>query len=59
MAKLVFMRLISLMGYGSAKQYAGRRAFAMYEKLCVPRADEERAFWQDGESHVVLATLYV
>ena len=49
MAKVVFFRLLSLLGYGSAKQYAGRRAFAMYSKLCVPRADEESAFWKGGE----------
>ena len=48
MARAAFLKLISLMGYGTAKQYAGRRAFAMYSNLCVPRPDEERAFWKDG-----------
>ena len=48
MARAAFLKLISLMGYGTAKQYAGRRAFAMYSNLCVPRPDEEGAFWKDG-----------
>ncbi|TBU38556.1 hypothetical protein BD309DRAFT_994376 [Dichomitus squalens] len=47
MARAAFLKLITLMGYGSAKQYAGRRAFAMYTDLCVPRPDEESAFWKD------------
>ena len=48
MARAAFVRLITLMGYGSAKQYAGRRAFAMYSNLCVPRSDDESAFWKEG-----------
>ena len=48
MARAAFVRLITLMGYGSAKQYAGRRAFAMYSNLCVPRSDAESAFWKEG-----------
>ena len=48
MARVAFLKLISLMGYGTAKQYAGRRAFAMYSNVCVPRPDEEGAFWRDG-----------
>lgn len=45
----VFMGMVTLLGYNSPKQIAGRRAFAMYDRLCVPKADEEQAFWQDGE----------
>ena len=48
-AKRVFFALLKLLGYGSAKQYAGRRAFAMYSQLCVPRPEEESAFWKNGE----------
>ena len=58
MAKVVFFRLLSLLGYGSAKQYAGRRAFAMYSKLCVPRADEESAFWKDGMCSSIAAAFF-
>ncbi|KAI0751677.1 hypothetical protein C8Q80DRAFT_1158894 [Daedaleopsis nitida] len=47
-AKQAFFVLLNLLGYGSAKQYAGRRAFAMYSNLCVPRPDEESTFWRDG-----------
>ena len=51
-ARRVFFMLLNVLGYGSAKQYAGRRAFAMYTKLCIPRPDEESAFWKEGE-HIV------
>ncbi|KAM5541907.1 hypothetical protein V8D89_004636 [Ganoderma adspersum] len=51
MARAAFVKLITLMGYGSAKQYAGRRAFAMYSNLCVPRSDDERVFWNE-ECHL-------
>ncbi|KAH9916713.1 uncharacterized protein BXZ73DRAFT_80965, partial [Epithele typhae] len=49
-AQEVFFRVLGLMGYGSAKQYAGRRAFIMYRDLCIPRADDEQAFWKDEMS---------
>jgi len=45
----VFLKVTDALGYGSAKQIAGRRAFVFYERLCAVRADEEAAFWQDGE----------
>ena len=48
MARAAFFKLLNVMGYGSAKQYAGRRTFVMYSNLCVPRADEESAFWREG-----------
>ena len=58
MARAAFFKLISLMGYGSAKQYAGRRAFAMYTNLCVPRPDEESAFWKDGMCSSIAAAFF-
>ncbi|CDO75213.1 hypothetical protein BN946_scf184958.g1 [Trametes cinnabarina] len=45
-AKEVFLTLAGLLGYGSAKQYAGRRAFNMYSHICISRPDEEAAFWK-------------
>ncbi|KAH9916481.1 uncharacterized protein B0H18DRAFT_1215083 [Fomitopsis serialis] len=49
--KRVFLKAANVMGYGSPKQVAGRRAFAMYEQLCIVRPDEDRAFWQE-ECHL-------
>lgn len=49
-AKSAFLKMANIMGYGSPKQVAGRRAFAMYEQLCVVRPDEDMAFWQEGTS---------
>ncbi|RPD71250.1 hypothetical protein L226DRAFT_591527 [Lentinus tigrinus ALCF2SS1-7] len=46
LAREAFFRLLRLLGYGSAKQYAGRRAFAMYTNLCIPRAEDESLFWK-------------
>ncbi|KAI0631907.1 hypothetical protein C8Q77DRAFT_1130053 [Trametes polyzona] len=50
-AKKAFLSLAGLLGYGSAKQYAGRRAYNMYSELCIPRPDDEAAFWKD-ECHL-------
>ncbi|KAI0357314.1 hypothetical protein OH77DRAFT_1451631 [Trametes cingulata] len=47
-AKKAFLSLAGLLGYGSAKQYAGRRAYNMYSELCIPRPDDEAAFWKDA-----------
>lgn len=44
-----FLGLARVMGYGTKKQLAGRRALVMYQKLCVTRPEEDREFWQDGE----------
>lgn len=44
----VFQGIITLLGYNSPKQIAGRRAYVMYDAICVPKADEEREFWQEG-----------
>ena len=46
--KKVFLQAANLMGYGSPKQVAGRRAFAMYEQLCIVRPEEDKTFWQEG-----------
>ncbi|KAI0683296.1 hypothetical protein BC835DRAFT_1296409 [Cytidiella melzeri] len=45
-AKKFFLGLAVLLGYNSTKQVAARRSLAMYEKLCVVKADQEREFWQ-------------
>ncbi|KAL6303177.1 hypothetical protein BKA93DRAFT_789622 [Sparassis latifolia] len=50
-AKSAFLKMMGMLGYGSAKQVAGRRAFLMYERLCVVRPDEDRMFWQE-ECHL-------
>ncbi|KAL1937292.1 hypothetical protein VTO73DRAFT_13856 [Trametes versicolor] len=50
-AKQAFLTLAGLLGYGSAKQYAGRRAYNMYSELCISRPDDDLAFWQD-ECHL-------
>ena len=47
-ARKAFIALVNVMGYGSPKQVAGRRAFAMYENCCIVNADEDKQFWQDG-----------
>jgi cytochrome b pre-mRNA-processing protein 3 len=44
-----FVKLSSALGYGSKTQVAGRRTFYMYERVCSVQAEEDRAFWQDGE----------
>ncbi|EAU81748.1 hypothetical protein CC1G_12129 [Coprinopsis cinerea okayama7 len=47
-AKKVFLGLARVLGYGSPKQNAARRAFALYEEVCAVRADEDKEFWQQG-----------
>lgn len=44
-----FTGMATVLGYNSPKQVAGRHAYQLYDQLCVPRADEEQEFWQDGE----------
>jgi cytochrome b pre-mRNA-processing protein 3 len=51
-ARSVFMGVARLLGYGTPRQLAGRRAFQMYEQLCVPRADEECQFWREGAFYI-------
>lgn len=36
-----------MLGYGSAKQIAGQRTLAIYEQICLRKAEGDRAFWQD------------
>ncbi|OSD02203.1 hypothetical protein PYCCODRAFT_1445165 [Trametes coccinea BRFM310] len=50
-AKRVFLSIAGLLGYGSPKQYAGRRAFNMYSDICISRPDDEAAFWKQ-ECHL-------
>ncbi|KAI0759523.1 hypothetical protein BD413DRAFT_462098, partial [Trametes elegans] len=47
-AKKAFLAIAGLLGYGTPKQYAGRRVYNMYSSLCVPRADDEAAFWREA-----------
>lgn len=49
--KDAFVAFTKIIGYGSARQVAGRRAFAIYKNCCIVRADEDKHFWQDG-THV-------
>jgi cytochrome b pre-mRNA-processing protein 3 len=37
------------MDYGNPRHFAGRRAFNLYQDLCVGKADKESAYWTDGE----------
>src|SRR6266576_247116 len=47
-ARKVFLALAKSLGYGSPRQMAGRRALVLYENVCAPRPDEDKAFWQTG-----------
>ncbi|GJE96969.1 CBP3-like protein [Phanerochaete sordida] len=47
-AKKLLFNVASVLGFNSPKQIAGRRAYMMYEELCVRKAEEDSAFWQDG-----------
>ncbi|KAG6809237.1 hypothetical protein H0H92_001062 [Tricholoma furcatifolium] len=43
-----FLNLTNVMGYGSTKQVAGRRAFALYERVVAVTPDTDAAFWQQN-----------
>ncbi|PPQ99655.1 hypothetical protein CVT26_009189 [Gymnopilus dilepis] len=45
-ARKLFFGFTNLLGYGSEKQLAGRRALALYEHLCAVKPDQELKFWQ-------------
>ena len=47
-AMKIFLALTNLLGYGSPKQIAGRRAFALYDQVCAAKPDQDRSFWRDG-----------
>jgi hypothetical protein len=47
-AMKIFLKLTNFLGYGSPKQIAGRRAFALYDQVCAVKPDQDRSFWQDG-----------
>ncbi|KAF9220681.1 hypothetical protein BS17DRAFT_803957 [Gyrodon lividus] len=42
----LFLGVARVLGYGSQKQFANRRALHMYNTLCATRADQEADFWQ-------------
>ncbi|KAF8267884.1 hypothetical protein EI94DRAFT_1579492 [Lactarius quietus] len=44
-AMKVFLNVFGVLGYGSSRQVAARRALALYEQLCAGRAEEDREFW--------------
>ncbi|KDR79583.1 hypothetical protein GALMADRAFT_243686 [Galerina marginata CBS 339.88] len=44
-ARNAFIGLTNLLGYGSDKQVAGRRARGFYEEICAVMPDKERDFW--------------
>ncbi|OBZ72792.1 Protein CBP3, mitochondrial, partial [Grifola frondosa] len=46
-AKKAFVQLMSMLGYGTKKQVAGWRAFALYKNLCITMPDEDSTFWKD------------
>ncbi|KAF9443365.1 hypothetical protein P691DRAFT_737963 [Macrolepiota fuliginosa MF-IS2] len=50
-AKKWFLRLTALLGYGSPKQLAARRALVLYEHVVAVTPDHDRAFWQN-ECHL-------
>ncbi|KAF8903866.1 hypothetical protein CPB84DRAFT_1835768 [Gymnopilus junonius] len=45
-AKRIFFGFTNLLGYGSDKQVAGRRAQGFYEQLCAVMPDQQLEFWQ-------------
>ncbi|KAF5338517.1 hypothetical protein D9611_013257 [Ephemerocybe angulata] len=47
-AKSLLMAAAKVLGYGSPRQLAARRAFVLYEKVAAVRADEDMGFWLDG-----------
>src|SRR6266511_1475084 len=44
----LFFAVTNLLGYGSTKQVAGRRTFAIYKRIAARAPDQEREFWQQG-----------
>ena len=42
---------MTVLGYNSPKQIAGRRAYYMYESICAVKAGQEKEFWQNGVSY--------
>ncbi|XP_006455853.1 hypothetical protein AGABI2DRAFT_187987 [Agaricus bisporus var. bisporus H97] len=45
-AKKWFLSFTNLLGYGSPKQLAGRRAFVLYEQIVAAAPDQYPGFWQ-------------
>lgn len=44
----LFFQFTNLLGYGSPKQVAGRRAFFLYERVVAVTPDADTHFWQQG-----------
>jgi cytochrome b pre-mRNA-processing protein 3 len=58
-AKNAFLGIAKVLGYGSPKQLAARRAFVLYEKIAAMKPDEDKAFWLNGElNFTICETLY-
>jgi hypothetical protein len=57
-ARSFFLGLATVLGYNSRKQVAARRSLALYERVCVVKADEEREFWIQGTLTSRLTVLY-
>ena len=49
-ARSAFLAFTNFLGYGSPKQLAGRRTFAIYEQICATTPDRDREFWLNGAS---------
>ncbi|KAG5643912.1 hypothetical protein DXG03_009484 [Asterophora parasitica] len=47
-AMKAFLRFTNFLGYGSPKQLAGRRAFALYDQVCAVTPDADKDFWQNA-----------
>ncbi|KAH0581730.1 hypothetical protein H2248_011415 [Termitomyces sp. 'cryptogamus'] len=48
LAKKLFLNLTNLLGYGSPKQLAARRAFHLYEHVVAVTPDADTHFWQQS-----------
>lgn len=47
-AMRAFIKMTNIVGYGSPRQLAARRALVLYERLCAARPEEEMDFWRNG-----------
>lgn len=47
-ARKLFFMFTDMLGYGSPKQVAGRRAFVLYEHVVAVTPDADTHFWQQG-----------
>lgn len=49
-----FLKVTGALGLHTPKQRAQRRALAIYDRCCAPRAEQEFDFWRHGEFRVRL-----